>query len=139
MKAIFCLSKGDLFAHQLVKFVYSEKATKFCEIFTLLLSTIHTDKIKVEISHNFVAFSKYMNFNSSLSSVYPLIQVKKFGDIISLVRRGLDHHFSLLSSDLEASDGPYICGSEYTLADVSMVPIFERMEYARWWTDSLKV
>ena len=29
-----------------VKFVYSEKATKFCEIFTLLLSTVHTDKKK---------------------------------------------------------------------------------------------
>jgi len=70
--------------------------------------------------------------------VEAFIKVKKFGDIISLVRRGLDHHFSLLTSDLEASDGPYICGSEYTLADVSMVPIFERMEYARWWTDSLK-
>ena len=37
-----------------VKFVYSEKATKFCEISTLLLSTVHTDKIKGEISQNFV-------------------------------------------------------------------------------------
>ena len=47
-----------------LKFVYSEKATKFCEISTLLLSTVHTDKCKVEISQNFVAFSEYMNFNS---------------------------------------------------------------------------
>ena len=31
------------------KFVYSEKATKFCKICTLLLSTVHTDKSKVEI------------------------------------------------------------------------------------------
>ena len=45
-----------------VKFVYSEKATKLCEITTLLLSTVHTDKSKVEISQNFVAFSEYMNF-----------------------------------------------------------------------------
>ena len=44
------------------KFVYSEKATKFCEISTLLLSTLHTDKSKVEISQNFVAFSEYVNF-----------------------------------------------------------------------------
>ena len=29
---------------------------------TLLLSTVHTDKSKVEISQNFVAFSDYMNF-----------------------------------------------------------------------------
>ena len=48
-----------------VKFVYSEKATKFCEISTLLLSTVHTDKSKVEISKIFVAFSEYMNFTFS--------------------------------------------------------------------------
>ena len=34
-----------------IKFVYSEKATKFCEISTLLLSTVHTDESKVEILH----------------------------------------------------------------------------------------
>ena len=45
------------------KYVYSEKATKFCEIFTLPLSIVHTDKSKVEILQNFVAFSEYMNFN----------------------------------------------------------------------------
>ena len=43
-----------------VKFVYSEKATKFCEISTLLLSTVDTDKRNVGISQSFVAFSEYM-------------------------------------------------------------------------------
>ena len=46
----------------MVKFIYSEKATKFWEIFTLLLSYVGPVKIKVKISHNFVAFSEYMNF-----------------------------------------------------------------------------
>ena len=46
----------------MIKFVHSEKATIFCEISTLLLSTVHTDKSKVEISQNFGAFSEYMNF-----------------------------------------------------------------------------
>ena len=45
-----------------VKFIYSEKATKFCEISTLLLTGTTQDKIKLEISQNFVAFSEYMNF-----------------------------------------------------------------------------
>ena len=45
-----------------VKFVYSEKATKFCEIFPLLLSEVHTDKSKVDILQNFVTFSEYVNF-----------------------------------------------------------------------------
>ena len=31
-----------------IKFVYSEETTKFCEISTLLLSTVHTDKSKVK-------------------------------------------------------------------------------------------
>ena len=46
---------------RLFKFIYSEKATKFCEIFTLLLTTIHTVKSKMKILQNFVAFSEYMN------------------------------------------------------------------------------
>ena len=45
-----------------VKFIYSEKATKFCEISTLLLSYVVPVKSKVEIPQNFVAFSEYMNF-----------------------------------------------------------------------------
>ena len=45
------------------KFIYSEKATKFCEISTLLLSNVVPVKSKVAISQNFVAFSEYMNIN----------------------------------------------------------------------------
>ena len=41
-----------------LKFIYSEKATKFCEIFTLLLTVCTVVKSKVKI----VAFSEYMNF-----------------------------------------------------------------------------
>ena len=46
----------------LLKIVYSEKATKFYEIFSLLLSYVVPVKSKVKISQNFVAFSEYMNF-----------------------------------------------------------------------------
>ena len=46
-----------------LKFIYSEKATKFCEIFTSLLSKVQTDKNKVKISQKCVAFPEYMNFN----------------------------------------------------------------------------
>ena len=42
-----------------VKFIYSEKATKFCEISTSYVLPV---KSKVEISPNFVAFSEYINF-----------------------------------------------------------------------------
>ena len=46
-----------------LEFIYSEKATIFCEIFTLLLSYVVPVKSEVEISQNFVAFLKYMNYN----------------------------------------------------------------------------
>ena len=47
-----------------IKFIYSEKATKFCEIFTLPLSYVVPVKSKVKISQNYVAFSEYMNFKN---------------------------------------------------------------------------
>ena len=43
--------------------MYSEKATKFCVIFTFLLSYVVPVKSKVKISQKFGAFSEYMNFN----------------------------------------------------------------------------
>ena len=51
------------FGFFLLKFVYSEKATKFCEISTVDLTGTTSDKSTVEIAQNFVAFSEYMNFN----------------------------------------------------------------------------
>ena len=46
-----------------MKFIYSEKATKFCEIFPLLLTICIAVKSKGKISQNFVAFSEYMKYN----------------------------------------------------------------------------
>ena len=48
-----------------------EKATNICEISTLDLSCVVTVKYTLEILQNFVAFSKYMNFNckSTLSAL----------------------------------------------------------------------
>ena len=61
-----------------IKFIYSEKATKFCDIFTLLLSYVVSVKSKVKILQNFVAFSEYMNFTDvcvftiNHQRIYPL-------------------------------------------------------------------
>ena len=46
-----------------VKFIYSEKAAKFCEIFPLLLTTVHTVKSRGKISQNFVPFSDIWTLN----------------------------------------------------------------------------
>ena len=53
------ISKSKLWS--LWKIKCSKKATKFCEIFILLLSCLVPSKVKT--SQNFVAFSEYMNFN----------------------------------------------------------------------------
>ena len=50
-----------------LKFIYSEKAKKLCEISTVDLSYVVPVKSTVEISQNFVSFSEYMNFNSAAS------------------------------------------------------------------------
>ena len=52
-----------------LKFIYSVKATKFCEISTLLLSYVVPVKSKVEMSQNFVAFSEYMNCSVCVGNV----------------------------------------------------------------------
>ena len=47
----------------ILKFIYSEKATKVCGISTLLFSYVVPVKSKVNISQSFAAFSVYMNFS----------------------------------------------------------------------------
>ena len=64
-----------------IKFVYSKKATKFCKIFTLLLSIVHKNKSKVKISQNFVAFSEYMNFKDASKSRLILQLMTKHHDL----------------------------------------------------------
>ena len=57
----------------IIKFIYSEKATKFCEIFILLLSYVVPFKSKVVISQNFVASSECLSFTRMLHTLTPLI------------------------------------------------------------------
>ena len=60
---LFCRKKNTICTS--VKFIYSEKAKKICEIFTLILSYVVPVKSKVKISQNVVAFSEYMNFTKA--------------------------------------------------------------------------
>ena len=69
----------------LVKFIYSEKATKLCEIFTLLLSYVVPVKSKVKISQKFVAFSEYMNFTDKFYRTH-LQYASKFRSLYDFTR-----------------------------------------------------
>ena len=57
----------DIALLKILKFIYSVKATKICEISTVDLSYVVPVKSTVEILQNFVAFSKYMIFNGAPS------------------------------------------------------------------------
>ena len=57
--------------HNTVKFIYSEKATKFCKIFTLLLSYVVPVKSKVKISPNFVAYLRIHELYSPVAGLSP--------------------------------------------------------------------
>ena len=57
-----------------LKFIYSEKATKFSKISTNYLSYVLPVKELVEILQNLVAFSEYMNFNVSLAGLFKYSQ-----------------------------------------------------------------
>ena len=70
LKFTLILQNKVLLAKILIKFIYSEKTTKFCEIFPLLLTVCTAVKTKGKISQNFVAFSEYMNFNYTGSRVW---------------------------------------------------------------------
>ena len=59
-----------------LKFIYSAKATKFCEIFTFLLTVCTVVKSKVKISQNFVAFSEYMNLIKKHLALSNLVKFK---------------------------------------------------------------
>ena len=74
-----CL-KSLFFEKVRIKFIYCEKATEFCEIFTLLLSYVVPVKSKVKISQNFVVFSEYMNFTWYRTIKQPPIQTKFSND-----------------------------------------------------------
>ena len=59
------MNKSKLFltsAATASKYIFSEKATKFSEISSLILSYVMPVKSKVENFQNFVVFSEYMNF-----------------------------------------------------------------------------
>ena len=92
-----------------LKFIYCEKATKFCEISTVDLSYVVPVKSTVEISQNFVAFSEYMNFKNPYSSdkiVYCVaVVVRKHGGNFTIKA-----HFGVVNS---TSHGPIKSEAKY--------------------------
>ena len=63
-----------------VKFIYSEKATKLCQIINIDLSITTQDKSTVGISQNFVAFLEYMNCKCFLP-ISKMHSIAKFKDV----------------------------------------------------------
>ena len=60
-----CISNCSLLWRLYEKFIYSEKATKFCQISTIDLSYVVTVKSTVKIWQNFVAFLEWIRYYST--------------------------------------------------------------------------
>ena len=84
-----------------IKFIYSEKVTKFCEIFTLHLSYVVPVKSKEKILQNYVAFSEYMNFSI-------VKQEKMVSTRFSYRKVASSNTHSLLGNQLFVKRSPYI-------------------------------
>ena len=82
-------------SRSMLKFIYSEKATKFCK-------NVVSVKSKMEILANFVAFSEYMNFNIIEKSeihcrMVPIIFFYALSLKYTFFYKGLAKSFSFLS------------------------------------------
>ena len=86
----FALDPENWPESSVLKFIYSEKATTFCEKFILLLSYVVSVKSKVKILKNFVAFSEYMNFNWSIRQ---LVVLNFFLYFFAILARTFFKHF----------------------------------------------
>lgn len=76
---------------------------------------------------------------SFLLPIFKIFGVKAL-DLVPLLKKlstkalpALLHHLALLEEELEKGNGPWICGDKFTLADVSWVPILDRMEMTTFW------
>ena len=103
----------------MVKFIYSEKATKFYEIFPLLLTVCTVVKSKGKISQDFVAFSEYMNFNStkfvSLQFHEKCLKVESKSEIYRRRKRKFETailRIMLLVMSFLFKTNPFICKRE---------------------------
>ena len=85
---------------EIVKFIYSEKATKLCKIVTLLLTVFSVVKSKVNISQ-FVAFSEYMNFKAEIGLfqyfAQKSISIEKDQLLVKLTRKEVSGEGSVVS------------------------------------------
>ena len=70
-----------------VKFIYSEKVSKFCEFSTNYLSYVLPVKQLVEILQKFVAFSEYMNFKK-VNCFLPQMMLRILRVLILKIRCG---------------------------------------------------
>ena len=61
----------------------------------------------------------------------------RYNELLQLRRDSLKNEF-MSSNELplvfHEGGGPWICGETFTLADISWIPILERMEIARFWS-----
>ena len=82
-----------------VKFIYSEKVIKFCEIFTLLLTGTTLEKSQLKILQNFVVFLEYMNIILNLFDLLENLLLLEYKFDLALMLNIIGQIFYLLTEN----------------------------------------
>jgi glutathione S-transferase len=69
-----------------------------------------------------------MFLSLKLLGIERMPRIKPVGELLSSSRNAMNTHFDALEKQLSGHGGPCILGDQYTLADVSWLVIFERLE-----------
>ena len=119
-------------------------------IFATMVQNIEMDKIEYGLKHHpmpervgFFKLLKEQGINVFKGGISNLIVQARNQMREHLVEMETYFHTPLDGGDLWEDDdgtfnGPYICGEQFTTADVGMMPIFERLEVGGWnflWAD----
>ncbi|RZO71792.1 MAG: glutathione S-transferase family protein [OM182 bacterium] len=72
-----------------------------------------------------------------LTGLSKTLTLKPVNQIIHRADRAMAAHLIDLEHQLDQSGGPWICGQQFTLADVGMMVIFDRLREGDWLTRSL--
>ncbi len=67
-----------------------------------------------------------------LAGLQKVLSLKPIAGILDRSARAMALHLDDLEAQLESCGGPWICGDQFTLADVGMMAIFDRLREGDW-------
>ena len=101
-------------------------------IFASMLTKIPVTKIVVGLLFHRIKKRAIFFLLMKLSGLPKTLKLKPVVGIINRSAAAMTAHLDDLELQLEHSGGPWICGDQFTLADVGMMVIFDRLREGDW-------